>query len=202
MAQVRVGNYMADFVQLLAGSVFGLLAGLAGSSFQAHLQRKDKELDRTLRKREILVEKAEAVFDETETVDERVQAMLSQALEQAHGVNIDDGRMAFDQAGRLKTLLLVHFSGCDGLILEYLQKIGSAMTPLKAASEAPAEDLATKVANLRQIRWAVANVVAMETIAFTAQVRRFVLADLNRANGVDANEPVQLPNPPPLVPSS
>ena len=51
-------------LQLFISALFGLLTGLVGTGYQAHLQRKDKAEERLERRRELKRNKAELVFTE------------------------------------------------------------------------------------------------------------------------------------------
>jgi len=100
---------------LLLSAIFGLLAGLLGTGFQWHLQRKDRTEDRLERRREFRREKAEQVLRE-----------LSDLRKSYHDQSLHSLRLLAQgekpeappspSNGRLSALLLVYFPDCVPLL--------------------------------------------------------------------------------------
>jgi hypothetical protein len=93
--------------QLFLSALFGLLAGLVGTGFQAYLQRQDKADERLERRKERRREKAEEVFTELSALVRAYSDLSLDVMRQANGqkeVTITPASNA-----RISSLLLVYF---------------------------------------------------------------------------------------------
>lgn len=101
-------------LQLFISALFGLLAGLVGTGYQAHLQRKDKAEERLERRRELKREKVELVFTELGALVKAYSDLSIDALRYAQGQK--EITISPVSNARISSLLLVYFPECVPLL--------------------------------------------------------------------------------------
>lgn len=164
---------MWDALQSLA---IGLLAPL-GLLLGWWLQRKDKTGDRLHARNELLRQKAEEIFAETKRVEERMQAAIMQAIEDAHNApRTVPETISLIRMDRLKTLLRMYFPESDELLEGYTTRLNGALNPSRQVTGAPAHpDPATHLRNLREARLASAQQCTEITIEMMTVLRHFMV---------------------------
>jgi hypothetical protein len=101
--------------QLLASAAFGLAAGLIGTGFQAHLQRKEKTEDRLERRREQKREKAELIFRELSDLVKNYRDHVVHAMQLLTQKDPPLAPQSPSNA-RVTALLLVYFPECAPIL--------------------------------------------------------------------------------------
>jgi len=107
----------SSMLQLFFGAMFGLLAGLVGTGFQAYLQRKDKADERLERRRELKRDKAELVFREMSELVTAYSDLHVNAIRYIGGR--PEAKIEPASNAKISALLLVYFPECVPLLDEF-----------------------------------------------------------------------------------
>jgi hypothetical protein len=162
-------------VELLVTGLFGLLAGLGGVTLQSWLQRRDKDVDRQDRRRELLRSKAEEVFTEADLAVERVHEAYMQAIEDVHGQARTTPTLSLTPTGRLKALLGMYFPESDECVSTYAKRTFAAFQKQTELNEDAAKHPAEATLKLmREARMKTAEECMSATIELANNAKRLM----------------------------
>jgi hypothetical protein len=164
-------------LQLLLSAIFGLLAGLIGTGFQAHLQRNEKTEERLERRREQKREKAELVFHEVSDLVKVYQDHTMHALRRLSAQPPTDAPQSPSNA-KVAALLLVYFPDC----VPILDKFDADMVALSEsiAKELREGDTAKDPDKIKGIHLILAQQSAARAIAFRDELRPALRAEIDK----------------------
>ncbi len=163
--------------KLFLSALFGLLAGLVASGFQAHLQNKQRREDRLERRREFKREKAEQVFREVSDLRQSYHDSSLHALRLlSQGEKVEAPPTPSNS--KVSALLLVYFPDCVPLLNDLDRDMRSIVE--KYANELREGDTYKNPDKIKGIHVLLAHESAQRVSRFTEDLRPKLQAEISQ----------------------